>query len=101
MVGPARTTVGDDRRLGLELSPAPLAAATDRSPVGPGSCSPAAAAQPAFVTLVLSLGLTPLTSDVVVVDLVPLLDERSVGPGTSGRRALITEQVARRPGVWR
>lgn len=37
----------------------------------------------AFVTVVVSFGLTSLTSYVVVVNLVPLLGERGIGPGTA------------------
>jgi len=37
----------------------------------------------AFTTLVVSFGLTSLTSYVVVVNLVPLLGERGIGPGTA------------------
>jgi cyanate permease len=37
----------------------------------------------AFVTLVVSFGLTSLTSFVVVVNLVPLLGERGIGAGTA------------------
>jgi cyanate permease len=37
----------------------------------------------AFVTLVVSFGLASLTSYVVVVNLVPLLGERGIGPGTA------------------
>ncbi|SDT10523.1 Cyanate permease [Friedmanniella luteola] len=37
----------------------------------------------AFLTLVVSFGLTSLTSYVVVVNLVPLLGERGIGPGTA------------------
>ena len=37
----------------------------------------------AFLTLVVSFGLTSLTAYVVVVNLVPLLGERGVGPGTA------------------
>ena len=37
----------------------------------------------AFATLVVAFGLTSLTSYVVVVNLVPLLGERGIGPGTA------------------
>ena len=37
----------------------------------------------AFLTLVVSFGLTSCTAYVVVVNLVPLLGERGFGPGTA------------------
>ncbi len=56
-------------------------------PSAPPSATPNAPRQVlrsrAFLTLVVAFGLTSLTAYVVVVNLVPLLGERGIGPGTA------------------